>query len=746
MKFGFSVPSSNLTPLAFLLTITLFAAACAGGGDGATEPGGTLAPTVEPTATPVTSFTGQVVVNVVAPLSGPDAQRGQALAAGARLAADELNRTGGLLGNKIVVKAINDFGDPEGALEAAQRVADGSRIGDQVVGVVVYEGSDPQLKSLTQVYLNDGSGLNALVVVPASTELEPATVEDQRFFRLSAPGLSQASEVATVLQEGNLLDVVVIHSSTPYGNILADAFNKAVAGLDVETVATLEILPPDAASYPDLVAQVRDINPSALFFAAGDDEAAVILSDLIGFEFQGSVYASNRALSYTVIDELGCQAEGLRFASLLPDPSAALSVDQLSRYAAQESRAAERYSVGGYSAVEFIAGAFEKAGTLDARAAARQAHESGINTIIGGLTFDDLGNLLSPQMHFFQVGGRQFSEAFARVVGSPPQASQGTSAGNTTILESQFAAGKEPIVFAGLNWDSAQFANSIARIIIEGGYGYPTFSVFGSSIPLFHSLRKGDVQVYMEGWLPNLQELYDKALDDQEISDLGLYFGNAVQGWFVPRYVIEGDTSRGIEPIAPELRSVSDLEQYTSVFAGEGRPGLGKFIDGSPGWASYKIDCMKLKAYRLDDNYAQITRGSESALFAALSEAYEKGEPILTYMYEPSWPMDRFELVQIEEPEFNQEIWSRNKGTEFPLAQVKVLAHSDLPQLAPEVAEFLGKISMTSEQISGILQSMKEQTLTPEEYATVWLKENESVWSAWMSSEVSRDVLAAIGK
>ena len=72
---------------------------------------------------------------------------------------------------------------------------------------------------------------------------------------------------------------------------------------------------------------------------------------------------------------------------------------------------------------------------------------------------------------------------------------------------------------------------------------------------------------------------------------------------------------------------MEDLEGYASVFAGAGRPGLGRFIDGSSGWASYKIDCMKLKAYRLDDNYAQITSGSEVALFAALAEAYEKREP-----------------------------------------------------------------------------------------------------------------------
>ena len=744
MKYRFIPSIQGLLILGMLVALSLLLAACAGDGDGGPGPGGTLAPTAEPTPTAVTTFEGEAVVYVVAPLSGEDAQKGQALGAGARFAAEELNRVGGVLGNKVLVKVINDRGDPEGALDAAQRVAGAARAGEKVIGLVIHEASDPQLESVSQVYLDPGSGLNVLVVVPASTELVPAGISDQRFFRLSASSISQASEVAHVLREGGLPDVVVVHSSTPEGKTLADEFRKAAMNLDVDVLATIEILPPDAGSYAGLVDQVRELNPSALFFAAGEDEAAVFLSDLFGFEFQASVYGSNQALSYTVVDELGCQAEGLQFASLLPDPSVALTSQQLSKYAALEGRAAEPYTVAGYSAVEFMVRAFEKAGSLDAQGAGMEAHRTKIATILGELAFDDGGNPVNPKIHFFQVQGRQFSESFARAVGSPPKETQAGAAGKTTMLNVQFESDKEPVSFAGLNWDSAQFANSIARIIIESGYGHPTYSVYGSTIPLFQSLRKGDVQVYMEGWLPNLQELYDKAITDGVIEDVGLFFGNAIQGWFVPKYVIEGDPTREIVPIAPDLRAVNDLKRYSSVFASEGQPGIGRLIDGSSGWASYKIDCMKLKAYRLDDRYAQITSGSEAALFAALSSAYENGEPILTYLYEPSWPIARFDLVQITEPDFNQEAWNRNKGVEFPLAQIKKLVHPDLTRQAPELVEFLGNISMTSEQISDILQTMKDLGLTPEEYASIWLKENETTWSGWVPPGVATQVKQAL--
>jgi glycine betaine/proline transport system substrate-binding protein len=248
----------------------------------------------------------------------------------------------------------------------------------------------------------------------------------------------------------------------------------------------------------------------------------------------------------------------------------------------------------------------------------------------------------------------------------------------------------------------------------------------------------------MEVWLPNSQELYNKALAENQILDLGLNFGDAVQGWFVPRYVVEGDSRRGIKPVAPDLKSVNDLKRYCDVFASEAQPGMGRLIAGSSGWFNYKISCMKLKTYKLDDKYTQIATGSEGALFGALRDAYQKGEPILLYMYEPSWPMAKFHLKQLEEPEFTQERWKKDKGCAFPPTQVKKLVYIDLPNRAPEVVDFIRRFRLDRNEISRILVAMKENEHKPEEAALVWLKENEDIWSTWVPSDVAQRVKQAL--
>jgi glycine betaine/proline transport system substrate-binding protein len=394
--------------------------------------------------------------------------------------------------------------------------------------------------------------------------------------------------------------------------------------------------------------------------------------------------------------------------------------------------------------VEFIVQAYQKADTLEAEQAATQARQNPIETLVGELAFNAQGNLEDSAMHFFQVQGKSFQEAFARQVGAEPQTTQDSSAQKSTLLEKDFASDKEPIIFADLNWNSALFGNSLARFIIESGYDYPTYATPGSSVPLFQSLRKGDLHIYMEVWLPNTQELYDQAVSNQQVVDVGLYFGDAVQGWFVPRYVVEGDSKRDIKAVAPDLKSIDDLKRYAHLFASQTRPGIGRLMDGSPGWFSYKIDCMKLKAYRLDDKYAQVTLGSGTALFNELDEAYEQGKPILVYLFGPSWPLAKFDLIQLEEPEFTQDCWSTNKGCEFPLNQVKIVIHKNLPQRAIEVVEFLGKLQLTSEEISQVLLQMREKDLKPEEAAIAWLKENETTWAQWVSAEAAQKVKQAL--
>ena len=93
----------------------------------------------------------------------------------------------------------------------------------------------------------------------------------------------------------------------------------------------------------------------------------------------------------------------------------------------------------------------------------------------------------------------------------------------------------------------------------------------------------GDIDVHMEMWTDNLAT-YDDDIAQGRMQEQSTNFDDNAQGLYVPRYVIEGDSARGIEPVAPDLRTVEDLKKYASLFPDPESPGMGRIFGGLPGW------------------------------------------------------------------------------------------------------------------------------------------------------------------
>jgi len=64
-----------------------------------------------------------ITVGVITPLTGPVAAYGEQVKNGAETAADEINKAGGINGEKIVLKLLDDAGDPKQAVSVANQAA-----------------------------------------------------------------------------------------------------------------------------------------------------------------------------------------------------------------------------------------------------------------------------------------------------------------------------------------------------------------------------------------------------------------------------------------------------------------------------------------------------------------------------------------------------------------------------------------------------------------------------------------------
>jgi glycine betaine/proline transport system substrate-binding protein len=303
---------------------------------------------------------------------------------------------------------------------------------------------------------------------------------------------------------------------------------------------------------------------------------------------------------------------------------------------------------------------------------------------------------------------------------------------------------KPTIRLADGAWDSVDFHTAVAQFIIENGYDYPTELVPGSTPAILTALQNGDIDVYMENWTDNLGDQYPAMIESGEVLELSINYDDNAQGWYVPTYMIEGDESRGIEPITPDLKTVEDLKELWEVFKDPEDPSKGRIYGGIAGWEVDNTLSVKMETFELDKTFNYFRPGSEAALFTSFVSAHDKGEPWVGYLYEPTWVTGMYDVTLLEEPEYTEERWENGFASEFPTNKIAVNSHSSLPEKAPEVADFLSNYETSSQIIADALAQMMNNELSIDATAEWFLTEREDVWTQWVPEDVAENVRTAL--
>jgi len=304
---------------------------------------------------------------------------------------------------------------------------------------------------------------------------------------------------------------------------------------------------------------------------------------------------------------------------------------------------------------------------------------------------------------------------------------------------------KQVIKLAELPWDTAMVANVVVTFILKHGYGYETEAIPGKTIVLWQGLRRGDIDVQLEVFPQTQLKAYNEAMDEGSVVRLG-YTYTTTEGWYVPTYVIKGDAARGIEPMAPGLKTIEDLPKYWELFKDPEVPTKGCLYGGVPGWEAEKTTSIKLKTYALDKYYNMFQTGSDAAQIASMASAYEKGEPWLGYYWEPSWPLAKFDMTRLPEPvPYDPDLWEPDRACDWPLQDNETGANAKwLKTAEPEIVLFLAKYFTSTEVVNKYLLYLQENNAEPEETAMWFLKELEDVWSKWVPRDVAKKVKAAL--
>jgi branched-chain amino acid transport system substrate-binding protein len=351
---------------------------------------------------------GEVIVYVAAPLSGFQANGGQTVLGGARLAAEEINRAGGLLGYEVMVVGLDDESDSEVAVGIAEQVQDEVNQGKNVLGVIGHLNSGQTLEAM-EIYKN----LSLVVVTPTASEVSLTQKGYRNFFRVNANDNTQAMVDAQFLVNTlNARRIAVVHNDDPYGQGLGQLIADDLRSMGAEVVVNLQVAV-EQSTFPTEIPQILAANPDAVFYAGYEVETPYLRLELVDAGLTVPFLASDGAFLAATIDEAGTAAEGMYVSAFGPRPQAVVDEAWIKAYQAVEYRNPDTYSINGYSALEVLAEGAKKADTFDSTQVADAIRGlSSIKTPMGDLSYNADGDLKDQKIYIFQVQDSDWMQVY----------------------------------------------------------------------------------------------------------------------------------------------------------------------------------------------------------------------------------------------------------------------------------------------------------------------------------------------
>lgn len=346
---------------------------------------------------------GDVIVYVAVPLSGFQANGGQTVLGGVRLAAAEINNAGGLLGYRVVVRPLDDESDSEVAVERAEEIRQAIAGGDRVLAVIGHLNSGQTLAAM-EIYKD-----LPLVVISATASEQSLTERNyDNFFRVNANDAVQARVCADFLVDRlGASSVAVLYNNTEYGRGLATSLIENLQRRGVDVALQIEV-EEGQSLYTKEVEQIRAAAPDAIFYAGYEIEAPYLRAALVEAGVTVPMLASDGAFLAATIDEANGAAEGMYVTAFAPSPRNVADSRWIEAYQAVEYRNPDTYSVNGYVAMQVLAEAVRKVNSFERSAVVNSLRSERFDSLLGALRFEPDGDLVDPKIWVYQVVNNEF--------------------------------------------------------------------------------------------------------------------------------------------------------------------------------------------------------------------------------------------------------------------------------------------------------------------------------------------------
>lgn len=339
-----------------------------------------------------------ITIGHVAPVSGPQAHYGKDNENGARMAIEDLNAQGVMIGGKKVkfeLQAEDDASDPKQGTAAAQKLCD-----SKVAGVVGHLNSGTTIPA-SKIYNDCGIPM----VTGAATNPNLTKPGYKTTFRIIANDLALGAGLATYAADTlKLKRVAMIDDRTAYGQGVAEVFKKTAAAKGMEVVDD-QFTTDKATDFMAILTAIKSKKPDAIFFGGMDPQGGPMLRQMEQLGMSNVKYFGGDGICTSEIAKLAggaktlgnvvC-AEGGSSLGKMPGGNA-----WKARYDAKYPNQFQVYSPYTYDATMLLADAMKRANSADPKVYLPELAKSNYKGVTANIAFEPNGEMKNPAITLY---------------------------------------------------------------------------------------------------------------------------------------------------------------------------------------------------------------------------------------------------------------------------------------------------------------------------------------------------------
>ncbi|HLP98370.1 MAG TPA: branched-chain amino acid ABC transporter substrate-binding protein [Sideroxyarcus sp.] len=349
--------------------------------------------------TAAVSNSGELVIRIgaAAPLTGPQAHIGKDNEYGTRMAIDDANAKGVMIGGKkahFELLSEDDQTDPKTATIVAQKLVDA-----KVNGVIGHLNSGTSIPA-SSIYFKNGIPQ----ISPSATAVKFTAQGYNTAFRVMTNDAQQGKALGEfAVKVLGLKNIAVIDDRTAYGQGLADEFVKSAEANGARIVAR-EYTTDKSVDFTAVLTSLKGKQPELLFFGGMDPQGVPMVKQLRSLGMKTQFMMGDGGYTPKLI-ELGGGAEEGTYASLpgVPLDKMPNGRDFAKRYEAQFHQPIQLYAPYCYDAVNVMIAAMQKAGSAEPAKYLPEIGKVELDGVTARIAFDEKGDIRGGAVTVYQV-------------------------------------------------------------------------------------------------------------------------------------------------------------------------------------------------------------------------------------------------------------------------------------------------------------------------------------------------------